>query len=695
MNTCPKCGAEFPGTVRICPHDGTVLEEQSAGDARLGTTLDGKYRLESALGQGGMGTIYRATHLMLDKPVALKLIKADLVTSPDVVRRFQREARAASNLNHPHIAAAYDLGQTPDGTLYIAMELVNGPSLKDVIRSTGPLDAARIGRILRQVASALSVAHKHGIIHRDLKPHNIMLATAPGEAEVAKLLDFGIAKTFDDAATQLTATGFVLGTPQYMSPEQAAGRPIDGRSDLYSLGIILFEMLVGEVPFNDPSTPAVLVKHLTEPAPAPSLRRPDLQIPPGLEAIALRCLEKDPAARYQTADEFALALAQALGDPGPAVLPTELAPTVVMTPPGAPTAAAPLPPTMITPPAAAASPGQKTGQVFSPVAPVAPTVAATAAGPVPVAPTIAATAAGHAPVAPTVAATAASAPTPSTAAASSSPAASPLSRNVLIVGAAIVLLLVGGAYVTMSGMLGGGASSAPPDAPLAAADNPPPATPPAPSGGGSEPTGGGSDTTAAGQGAGTASPPAPPSNVPPPASGGQSSGTRAGGGAAAGGAAGTSAPPAVVTPPAPTGVSPQRTGEPPAGAPAQAANPNVAFRCSGASNVCASLRGAISPAFDAQSIVSVQDPGKADILVEARVEVVSERTEQMFGTTFVTRTYSVELTGETRGSSQAVPMPAPRTFSFDARVGQERLDGQMRLIAASAAERLRAFWKGR
>ena len=232
MNSCPKCGAEFPHAIRICPNDGTVLEEQVKTDARLGTTLDGKYKLESALGQGGMGTIYRATHLMLDKPVALKLINAELVSSPDIIRRFQREARAASNLNHPNIAAAYDLGQTSDGTLYIAMELVNGPSLKDVIRSTGPLHSARIGRILRQVASALAVAHRHNIIHRDLKPHNIMLATTAAGGEVAKLLDFGIAKTFDDAQTQLTATGFVLGTPQYMSPEQAAGRPIDGRSDL-------------------------------------------------------------------------------------------------------------------------------------------------------------------------------------------------------------------------------------------------------------------------------------------------------------------------------------------------------------------------------------------------------------------------------------------------------------------------------
>src|SRR5690606_24452042 len=136
------------------------------------------------------------------------------------------------NLNHPNIAAAYDLGQTQDGTLYIAMELINGPSLKDVIRSTGPLADDRIVRIMRQVASALALAHRHNIIHRDMKPHNIMLATDGGH-EVAKLLDFGIAKTFDDASTQLTATGFVLGTPQYMSPEQAAGRPIDGRSDLY------------------------------------------------------------------------------------------------------------------------------------------------------------------------------------------------------------------------------------------------------------------------------------------------------------------------------------------------------------------------------------------------------------------------------------------------------------------------------
>ena len=674
MNTCPKCGAEFPRTVRICPNDGTVLEEKSSGDPRIGTTLDGKYRLESALGQGGMGTIYRATHLMLDKPVALKLIKSDLVTSPDVVRRFQREARAASNLNHPHIAAAYDLGQTQDGTLYIAMELVNGPSLKDVIRSTGPLDAGRIGRILGQVASALSAAHKHGIIHRDLKPHNIMLATAPGQGEIAKLLDFGIAKTFDEAGTQLTATGFVLGTPQYMSPEQAAGRPIDGRSDLYSLGIILFEMLVGDVPFNDPSTPAVLVKHLTEPAPAPSRRRPDLSIPAALEAVALRCLEKDPAARFQTADEFAAALDLAVGRGSTPIMPTEFAPTVIVAPPSAATATspvggapAPLPPTVIAP---AAGAGQKTAQVH---APVAPSLAVTAAapGPATVAPTMPSPVAAAPPVAPTVP----SAPAPASLSSSSSatPSSSPLSRNVILVAAVVVLLLAGGAYVTMSGVLGGGAKTDP----AGLSSLTPPAAPP------QTPTSIPVDTS----GGGTATPPASGDgkSAASPISAGAPGRANVPQATAPGKAAATPSPPRIAT------EAPLATPPPPA--PVQPANPAVAFRCSGPANVCASLRSAIGPAFDAQSIIGVQDAAKADILVEARVEVVSERTEQMFGTTFVTRTFAVDLTGEARASSQTVPMPAQTTFSFDARVGQERLDSQTRLIAASAAERIKAFWK--
>ena len=201
--------------------------------------------------------------------------------------------------------SVYDLGQTPDGTLYIAMEFIDGPSLKTLIQAGRAIPPMHTIAILRQVASALATAHRHNIIHRDLKPHNIMLATGPDGAEVVKLVDFGIAKTFDES-TQLTSTGSALGTPYYMSPEQIEGRTVDPRADLYALGIILYEMLVGEVPFADQSTPAVLVKQLKERPVRPSLK--NAAVPAALETISLRCLEKDPDQRFQTADEFAAAL---------------------------------------------------------------------------------------------------------------------------------------------------------------------------------------------------------------------------------------------------------------------------------------------------------------------------------------------------------------------------------------------------
>ena len=325
MSTCSKCGTKYPDTVRFCTQDGTVLEADAPAESnQIGKVLAGKYRLDAYLSRGGMGSVYRATHLMLEKPVALKVIKPELVGSSEFARRFQREARAATSLNHPNIVAVYDLGQAEDGTLYIAMELVDGPSLKDAIQKGGPMDPIRIVRLVRQVLSALALAHRHHIVHRDLKPQNIMLASDRDGNEIAKLVDFGIAKTFDDR-TQLTSTGFAIGTPQYMAPEQASGSDVDGRSDLYSLGIILYEMLVAEVPFNDPSTPAILVKHLTEAPVRPSLRRTDLQVHRGLEDIAVRCLEKDPAKRYQNAEEMAQAMAAAVSLDGSAASVSEAA----------------------------------------------------------------------------------------------------------------------------------------------------------------------------------------------------------------------------------------------------------------------------------------------------------------------------------------------------------------------------------
>src|SRR5258708_385546 len=247
LTGCPQCGKKFPSTVRMCPDDGSVLEHATPTRGQTGQVVDGKYRLDALLAEGGMGEVYRATHVMLGKTIAIKLIRSAIVASPEIVRRFQREARAATALNHPNIVSVYDLGQTPDGTLYIAMEFIDGPSMKEVIRRNGPLTPWESIDILRQVASALSAAHRKQIVHRDLKSDNLMLASEGGR-KVVKLVDFGIAKTFDEA-TQLTAAGYMLGTPHYMSPEQAAGKPVDHRADLYSLGVILCEMITGEVPF--------------------------------------------------------------------------------------------------------------------------------------------------------------------------------------------------------------------------------------------------------------------------------------------------------------------------------------------------------------------------------------------------------------------------------------------------------------
>ena len=630
MNTCPQCQTPHPDHVRICPNDGTVLTP-AATDANIGLTLDGKYRLDSIIGRGGMGSIYKATHLMLDKTVAVKLINPELAPTPDVVRRFQREARAASQLNHPNIAATFDLGQTSNGTLYLAMELISGQSLKDTIRSGGPMAPARIIRILEQVAGALAAAHAHGIVHRDLKPQNIMLTQTPDGGEVAKLLDFGIAKTFEDGATQLTTTGLVLGTPQYMSPEQAAGRPIDGRSDLYSLGIILFEMLVGEVPFNDPSTPAVLVKHLTEPAPPPSARRPDLAIPSALEAVALRCLEKDPGARFQNATEFANALGHAMATPASS------AATVIVAPPRE-------------------TPTQRTAKIATPTVsapPVAPVQPAAAPPPAPPSP-----------------AAAASVPAPASVAkaAASATAAPPASRS-LLPGLAVVFVLLlialGGTYGFMAGWFTG----------APAPDSPPSSTPPT--------------ASAAPPPASSAPPSSPPSD--PPATTSQASSTPPTSAAAAAtppgvrGSGGTAAS---------RGSNRQagQAGQAEAQAPVQPANPTVAFGCVGEAPVCAALRSAMGPALQSQSIVSVNDAAKADIILHAEAEFTGERREEMFGTTLVTRTYSITLAAQTQVKSQTVPMPAPSSISYDARVGQEKLNADSRVIAMAAAEKIRAFW---
>ena len=307
MRECPRCGRQFSKKERICPDDGVILKDStSVEDRSKGLILHDKYRIDGFLKSGGMGAVYRGTHLMLNKPLAIKLIRPEIAASDDIVKRFLIEARAASAVDHPNIVTVHDLGQTSDGTLYIAMELVDGESLKDLIVKLGPWAMPRAVVFIKEVARALGAAHRKGVVHRDLKPQNIMVSRDAEGREHPKLLDFGIARMLEPDGTALTATGMVLGTPQYMSTEQAKGEHADQRSDLYALGVIFYEMLVGKVPFDDKSIPAILVKHLQELPRPPSSVQGD--IPSALDIIVLRCLQKDPDSRFQNAEQFISAL---------------------------------------------------------------------------------------------------------------------------------------------------------------------------------------------------------------------------------------------------------------------------------------------------------------------------------------------------------------------------------------------------
>jgi serine/threonine-protein kinase len=313
---CHQCGASVEDAARFCPACGASSDEQEGGgasDPLIGRVVGGTYLLQEVVGVGGMGRVYKAEQSTLGRTVAVKVIHPHLLSDEQTVARFYQEARASSRLNHPNSVSIIDFGRTDDGILYLAMEFLSGKDLALVMHEEGPLAVERVCNILVNTLDALGEAHELGIVHRDLKPENIILRPLRSGQDLVKVVDFGLA-TIVGKESSITKPGLVCGTPDYMSPEQGRGDGVDGRGDLYALGVVLFELLVGHLPYIDDTPTRVVLRHMNDPVPDPRALSPNRNIPDRLAEVTMKALAKDANDRYQVARDMQAALRGAVED---------------------------------------------------------------------------------------------------------------------------------------------------------------------------------------------------------------------------------------------------------------------------------------------------------------------------------------------------------------------------------------------
>jgi hypothetical protein len=306
VKTCPVCGEAYEDDVKFCPRDGSTLRAKSPTADLVGQVVADRYHIIKKLGEGGMGAVYLGEHVKMGRKSAIKVMNPSMAGDPDAISRFNREAANASRISHPNVCQIYDFGETPDGTIYLAMEFIEGVALTAIIEREGALPAARAAKILKQAADALAAAHELGIVHRDLKPDNVMVVQGKNGADIVKVVDFGIAKAVagDETGQKVTKTGLVVGTPEYMSPEQLSGDKLDGRSDIYSLGLVFYRMLTGVLPFQADSAQETMIKRLTDEPMSLAAARPDITFPPELQVVLDKALARLPADRYANAAQF-------------------------------------------------------------------------------------------------------------------------------------------------------------------------------------------------------------------------------------------------------------------------------------------------------------------------------------------------------------------------------------------------------